>query len=116
MNDLNGKSKLRTRGFAAFVLSAASPAAHASGSPIVIYVIAAKTIMLLCIVIWAVAVKRPYRKKLHAFASIGTGFLLLGALSAAPNYRQYEVLIEATSLLVLALVFASVSCVLRQRQ
>lgn len=109
-------AKSNARAFAAVVLCATAPATYASGSPVVMYFIAGKILMLLCIAVWAAVAKRPYRKKFQAFSLVIVGLLGIGALTAAPDYIEHQVLIEGASLLTLALVFSGVFYVLRQRQ
>ena len=113
---LNWIITLNTRAFAAVVLCAAAPAAYASGSPVVMYFIAGKILMLLSIAVWVAVIKRPYRKKLQAFSFVIVGLLGIGALTAAPDYIEHQVLVEGAAILTLALVFAGAFSVLRQRQ
>lgn len=106
---------LNTRGYLALLLYGVAPAAHASGSPVVMYLLACKVLMLLCIAIWAAVIKRPYCKKIQAFSFVIFGLLGIGGLTAAPDYMEHQVLIEGASILTLSLVFVGAYYVLRQR-
>lgn len=90
------------------VLLFASPGAHATGSPSVLYLMGGEFLILLATLVWAAVAPRPWAKRGRAIACVLMGLAAVIALNAVPDYRARQALIDGASAICVVFTVAMV--------
>lgn len=91
-----------------------TPAAYATGSPSVVYMLGSELLILVAGVVWVSTTTKPRVVKIQAVALLIFCLVIVILLHLIPNYLAYQVWIEAAAIASVVLNIALAVAVLKR--